>query len=243
MIIPQPILELHTTPSKEQQPVSPPKEKTRFNVDSTLKHKLHYRSRQLSSSSDTDSVAEHVVHRTKQSTSHPHLSAEEDFEDLNTHLKQVLIDGDQPYTTASDILIRRLSDRTSPNKKKSHHRSSTANVKFLISNFLFTLHSFQDTWLTMFEKLEREHKERLEKQQKQYEDYMHNLEEKMKQRFDEYLSSTNSLQESKSEVIHLNHVQHSAPNRYRTSSNNYQYRPLAKELNLSRTQSREDIST
>jgi hypothetical protein len=43
----------------------------------------------------------------------------------------------------------------------------------------------------MLEKLEREHKERLEKQQKQYEDYMHDLEEKMKQRFDEYLSTTN----------------------------------------------------
>jgi t-SNARE complex subunit (syntaxin) len=104
----------------------------------------------------------------------------------------------------------------------------------------------------MLEKLEREHKERLEKQQKQYEDYMKNLEAKMKQRFDEYLSTTNSLQESKSEIldesIHLRRAQYSAPidlnpGRYRTSSSNYQYRPLAKDLNLSRSQSREDIST
>jgi hypothetical protein len=43
----------------------------------------------------------------------------------------------------------------------------------------------------MLEKLEREHKERLDKQQKQYEDYMHNLEENLKRRFDEYLSTTN----------------------------------------------------
>jgi hypothetical protein len=43
----------------------------------------------------------------------------------------------------------------------------------------------------VFEKLEHEHKERLDKQQKQYEDYMHHLEGKMKQRFDEYLSTTN----------------------------------------------------
>jgi hypothetical protein len=48
----------------------------------------------------------------------------------------------------------------------------------------------------MLEKLEYEHKERLEKQQKQYEDYMRNLEENMKQRFDEYLLSTNRYLES-----------------------------------------------
>jgi hypothetical protein len=47
----------------------------------------------------------------------------------------------------------------------------------------------------MFEKLEREHKERLDKQQKQYEEHMHSLEEKMKQRLDQYLSTTNRLNE------------------------------------------------
>ena len=50
----------------------------------------------------------------------------------------------------------------------------------------------KDTWLAMLEKLEREHKQRLEQQQKQYETYMHELEEKMKRRFDEYVSSANN---------------------------------------------------
>jgi hypothetical protein len=44
----------------------------------------------------------------------------------------------------------------------------------------------------MLEKLEREHKVRIEKQQQQYEDYMHTLEEKMKRRFDDYLTLTNA---------------------------------------------------
>jgi hypothetical protein len=43
----------------------------------------------------------------------------------------------------------------------------------------------------MLEKLEREHKIRLEKQQQRYEDYMHNLGEKMKRRYDDHLTLTN----------------------------------------------------
>ncbi len=43
----------------------------------------------------------------------------------------------------------------------------------------------------MLEKLEHEHRTRLEKQQQQYEDYMHTLEEKMKRRYDDYLTLTN----------------------------------------------------
>jgi hypothetical protein len=43
----------------------------------------------------------------------------------------------------------------------------------------------------MLERLEREHRARLEKQQQEYEDYMHDLEEKMKRRFDDYLTLTN----------------------------------------------------
>ena len=88
----------------------------------------------------------------------------------------------------------------------------------------------------MLEKLEQEHKERLERQQKQYEEYMRHLEEKMKQRLDQYMSSSTNLQQSKSDIF--NH------------SDRYQYRPLARDLNppqsngtnLSRTHSREDIS-
>jgi hypothetical protein len=43
----------------------------------------------------------------------------------------------------------------------------------------------------MLEKLEHEHRTRLEKQQQQYEDYMHTLEEKMGRRYDDYLTLTN----------------------------------------------------
>ena len=99
----------------------------------------------------------------------------------------------------------------------------------------------------MLEKLEQEHKERLERQQKQYEEYMRHLEEKMKQRLDEFLSSSTNLQQSRSDIFN-----DSQSGRYRTSSTNQQYRPLARELNLpsesngnntlSRTHSREDIS-
>jgi hypothetical protein len=45
----------------------------------------------------------------------------------------------------------------------------------------------------MLEKLEHEHKTRLEKQQQQYQDYMQTLETKMKRRFDDYLTLTNGL--------------------------------------------------
>lgn len=41
----------------------------------------------------------------------------------------------------------------------------------------------------MLEKFEREHKERLERQQKQYEEHLRRLEENMKRRCDEYLTS------------------------------------------------------
>lgn len=43
----------------------------------------------------------------------------------------------------------------------------------------------------MLEKLEREHKARLEKQQQQYQNYMRNMEDKMKRRYDDYLTLTN----------------------------------------------------
>lgn len=97
----------------------------------------------------------------------------------------------------------------------------------------------------MLEKLEQEHKERLERQQKQYEEYMRHLEEKMKQRLDQFISSSTNLQQSKSDIFNSSH-----PERYETSTNNYQYRPLARDFNshpsngsnLSRTHSREDIS-
>lgn len=102
----------------------------------------------------------------------------------------------------------------------------------------------------MLEKLEQEHKERLERQQKQYEDYMKHLEEKMKQRLDDFLTSSTHLRSDT-----FNQSIDSQSGRYRTSSTNTQYRPLARDFNLSndlhqsngsnslsRTHSREDIS-
>lgn len=50
----------------------------------------------------------------------------------------------------------------------------------------------------MLGRLEREHKIRLEKQQQEYEDYMHDLEDKMKRRFDDYLTLTNGCEISTS---------------------------------------------
>lgn len=43
----------------------------------------------------------------------------------------------------------------------------------------------------MLERLEHEHRIRLEKQQQEYEEYVQTLEEKMKRRFDDYLTLTN----------------------------------------------------
>ena len=53
LIISQPMTDLQTTPIKEQPS---PREKAKQNVDVSPKIKLHYRSRQLSSSSEGDSM-------------------------------------------------------------------------------------------------------------------------------------------------------------------------------------------
>ena len=141
VIIAQPIDDIHSTPPKPpppqpQQQFSPPPppppphphEKPKPVFNTSPKQRPRHRIRQLSASSETDSVAEYIVHRSKHklhSTSQPHLSIDEDYSDINTHLKQVFNDRTRPYTSASDILFRRLTaqppDRTSPSKKKSHH--------------------------------------------------------------------------------------------------------------------------
>ncbi|CAF0899162.1 unnamed protein product [Adineta ricciae] len=279
VIIAQPIDDIHSTPPKppppqpQQQfspppppPPPPPHEKPKPVFNTSPKQRPRHRIRQLSASSETDSVAEYIVHRSKHklhATSQPHLSIEEDYSDINTRLKQVFNDRARPYTSASDILFRRLTaqppDRTSPSKKKSHHHhhhhhhrsSSSRHINQEDNNQSFN----NETWLLMLEKLEREHKERLEKQQKQYETYMQELEEKMKQRFEEYLSSTNSLnlQESKSEsfdaAAYYRRLHESNDERYRTSAHpqpQRSYYSLDKrpsfKADLCRSQSREDIS-
>lgn len=110
----------------------------------------------------------------------------------------------------------------------------------------------------MLERLEREHKTRLEKQQQEYEDYMHDLEDKMKRRFDDYLTLTNgynpflfdfsspfflslssSFQESRldnyEDTLHHPRRNTSIPidsniGRYKSHSQEHPHRPLAKDL-------------
>lgn len=111
----------------------------------------------------------------------------------------------------------------------------------------------------MLEKLEREHKHRLEQQQKQYEEHMHQLEEKMKQRLDDYLSSTATRSvEWILFSFELISSLFSLQNSHREPSPPEQYRPMGTDLinhyypsnssthipslNLSRSQSREDMS-
>ncbi|CAF0800078.1 unnamed protein product [Adineta steineri] len=291
VIIAQSIDDLHTTPTKQQQQqqqqqqqtTTSPNEKLKQHINISPKQKVHQRLRQLSASSDTDSIAEYVVNRTKQkqhSSSQPHLSIDEEYNDLNTHLKPNLNDQERPYTSASDILLGRSSnqniDQTNSTKKKPHHHQRSSLSSRHINQEDNNQSINNDTWLSMLEKLEREHKERLEKQQKQYEAYMHELEEKMKRRFEEYLSSTNSLHESKPESMetsaHLRRSHDSTLNesydgKYKNSSTSHHCRTFVPDsshhhyystnsinnfhtserrpsirTNLSRSQSREDIS-
>ncbi|CAF4046419.1 unnamed protein product, partial [Rotaria sp. Silwood1] len=248
------------TPDKQQEQTS------LFNKN---KSKEYYN---LSSSSDKDSISEHIFNQFKEKEkqnliSEQDQSIDQNFNNKHINVKQVTNNEEQSYRKASDILLERLSsqklDKTNQNQNKSQHQTSTSDHIQSMTNV--------DTWLSMLEKLEFEHKQRLEKQQKQYEDYMKNLEENMKRRFDEYLSTTNSQQESKSIDEHNTDdslTTDSNSRRYRTNSNTNQYRPLATDqtthhyyrnnstnnlfksdkqqqpiqTNLSRSQSREDIS-
>ncbi|CAF2071532.1 unnamed protein product [Rotaria magnacalcarata] len=240
----QPVkIEIHTTPIKEK-PLVPAEEKLKQKAARSSQQRSQWQSSHLSRSSSSNSDSPFVLNRSNQketSTSH---------------------EQEQTCTTASDILLQRLSnqqtDRTSTNRKISPRCQKTSRSDSIEyeNNIQSTKN---DNWLSTLEKLEQEHKKRLEQQQKQYEAYMHNLEENMKRRFDQYLVSTDSLQESKSdtfkESIYSRHANSSFTidsnsRRLRTYSSNNQYRPLADQLvnqqsverNLSKSQSREDIS-
>jgi hypothetical protein len=150
VIISQPYDEAPITPTK--QSVSPPEQHPKT---SSPRQKTHYRSRQISASSDTDSAVEYGTNRLKRkphSTSQQQLSVDEDHNELKQNPSA--FDSYRPYTTASDILLRRLAnqqtDRTSPNKKKSstprhedNVQSPTAvklkKLKFFIYLFFFRM--------------------------------------------------------------------------------------------------------
>lgn len=78
LIISQPHTDTQTTPIKEQ---SSGQERSKANIDVSPRIKLHYRSRQLSSSSDGDSIVESNTFRTKtkpSSNSQQQISGEDD---------------------------------------------------------------------------------------------------------------------------------------------------------------------
>ncbi|CAF3394926.1 unnamed protein product [Rotaria socialis] len=236
-------IEIHTTPIKEK-PLLPAEEKLKQKTTRSSQRRSQWQASHLSRSSSSNSDSPFVLNRSNEKeTSASH-------------------EQEQTCTTASDILLQRLSnqqtDRTSANRKISHRYQKTLRSDPIEyeNNIQSTKN---DNWLSTLDKLEQEHKKRLEQQQKQYEDYMHNLEENMKRRFDQYLVSTDSLQESKSDTFkgstysryaNSSFTIDSNSRRLRTYSSSNQYRPLADQLvnrqsverNLSKSQSREDIS-
>ncbi|CAM4941753.1 unnamed protein product [Rotaria socialis] len=95
---------------------------------------------------------------------------------------------------------RRSSDaqeRSSPQRKKPHHHQRHATARHFERKDANGSRKPDDNWLNVLERLEYEHKTRLQRQQQQYEDQMHTLEDKMKRRFDDYLTLTNGFQESR----------------------------------------------
>ncbi|CAF0842617.1 unnamed protein product [Adineta steineri] len=135
-------------------------------------------------------------------------------------------------------------ERSSSQRKKPSHHQHQPQQKYSSSRHIdrteeITPRDSNDDWLTMLEKLEHEHKTRIEQQRKQYEDYMHGLEEKMKRRYDDYLTLTNNSQESKSDdydnTTHAYHAHTSMPTdsnigKYKSHSYNQTYRPTATDL-------------
>ncbi|CAF2130505.1 unnamed protein product [Rotaria magnacalcarata] len=95
---------------------------------------------------------------------------------------------------------RRSSDaqeRSSSQRKKPHHHQRHATARHFERKDVNGSRKPDDNWLNVLERLEYEHRTRLQRQQQQYEDQMHTLEDKMKRRFDDYLTLTNGFQESR----------------------------------------------
>ncbi|CAF0753747.1 unnamed protein product [Rotaria sordida] len=159
---------------------------------------------------------------------------------LVRHLSNQEINYNQQYHRhSSDI-----PEHSNPQKKTHHHHHHQRHVASRHFEHKDGNGSRKpdDNWLTMLERLEHEHKTRLEKQQQQYENSMHNLEEKMKRRFDDYLTLTNGFQESRSDnhdnIIHVYRTPSSVPidsniGRYKDHSHHHRHRhqqSLAKDL-------------
>jgi len=122
-MVSQRIIESHSTPNKTpQQPIATSDEKSKPRTSSTTKQNIHQQFRQIipssSSSSDTDSVVEHGLHRSKQEqppslpkqpTNPPQTLrqdsqatlVDENLDDLGSRLKQVLLDQERQTLNTS----------------------------------------------------------------------------------------------------------------------------------------------
>jgi hypothetical protein len=129
-MVSQRIIESHSTPNKTpQQPIATSDEKSKPRTSSTTKQNIHQQFRQIisssSSSSDTDSVVEHGLHRSKkeqpplltkqppslpkQPTNPPQTLRQdsqatlidENLDNLSSQLKQVLLDQERQTLNTS----------------------------------------------------------------------------------------------------------------------------------------------
>ncbi|UJR33705.1 hypothetical protein I4U23_021134 [Adineta vaga] len=158
----------------------------------------------------------------------------------NDNLFQHISNPRQNYNQQRNRHSAYVPERSSSHKKKSHHHQQ----KYSTSRHPDQAKEINernpdDDWLTMLEKLEREHQERIEQQRKQYEDYMHTLEGKMKRSYDDYVTITNGSKDSRSDdydnIAHEHRAQKSVPidsnlGKYNGHSYNHTYRPIATDL-------------
>ncbi len=117
----QPIIESHLTPKKEQKQQSSSDEKSKLRISSSTKKPIIYQTYQTtSSSSDSDSVVQHILHRPTKEPSPPPPKQptppimphalrqdsqatliDENLDDLNSQLKQVLLDHERQTVNIS----------------------------------------------------------------------------------------------------------------------------------------------
>jgi hypothetical protein len=132
LIFSEPIIASQSTPRKQQQPSISSEEETKPRISSSIKQKLQQRTRQIasSSSSDTDSVVEHALHRSTQKQSSPSQHKQptpplippltlrqdsqatlidENLDDLSSQIKQVFLDQER-QTLNTDTKEERTTD-------------------------------------------------------------------------------------------------------------------------------------
>ncbi|CAF0908559.1 unnamed protein product, partial [Adineta ricciae] len=129
---------------------------------------------------------------------------------------------------------------SSHRKKNNHHHQQQQQPKYSTSHYIdqaeeINARNADDDWLTMLDRLEREHQARIEQQRKQYEDYMHTLEDKMKRRYDDITLLTHGSQESRSEdydnMAHTKRAPTSVPTDLNVGKHySHTYRPVATDL-------------